>query len=64
MCDLDVFVFGGGVVGLMCVIEVVKWGWLVFVFDYVKWFVEKICIFGGGCCNFINLYCFLVNFLF
>lgn len=33
------------------------------LFDYVLWFVEKICILGGGCCNFMNLYVGFDNYL-
>lgn len=60
--SIDVLIVGVGVVGLMCVMMVVGCGCCVWVFDYVNKVGKKIFMFGGGCCNFINLYIELVNF--
>lgn len=59
----DVVVIGVGVVGLMIVIIVGQWGCQVQVIDYVNKVGKKILMFGGGCCNFINIGIILVNFL-
>lgn len=59
----DVLVIGVGVVGLMCVFMVGQCGCIVQVIDYVNKVGKKILMFGGGCCNFINIGIILVNFL-
>lgn len=52
-------IFGVGVVGLFCV---GCCGGKVLIVDYVKVVGEKICIFGGGWCNFINFDVMFVNY--
>lgn len=51
----DVVIIGAGASGLMCAIEAGKRNRSVLVIDHHKGAGKKICISGGGHCNFTNL---------
>jgi Predicted flavoproteins len=53
--NYDVVIIGAGAAGLMCAAEAGKRRRRVPVLDYAKKLAEKICISGGGRCNFTNL---------
>ena len=51
----DVVIIGAGAAGLMYAKEAGKRGRRVLVLEHAKKLAEKICISGGGRCNFTNL---------
>ena len=56
-------IIGAGAAGLMCATEAGKRGRHVMVLGHTKKLGEKIRIFGGGRCNFTNLYAEAQKFL-
>src|ERR1700712_4176395 len=59
----DVIILGAGAAGLMCAGIAGKRGRSVLVLEQARKPAEKICISGGGRCNFTNLHTSPANFL-
>ena len=59
----DVIILGAGAAGLMCAGIASQRGQKVLVLEQARYPAEKICISGGGRCNFTNLHTTPANFL-